>query len=82
MSSETNYLTAKKVRERFGGISAMTLWRWERDEVLPFPAPLVLNRRKFYELPKIEAWERARAAASLAALKNASHRGQPSADAA
>lgn len=62
MDATGNYLPTKRVLERYG-VSAMTLWRWEREAILPFPAPLVINRRKFYSLPKIEAWERARAAA-------------------
>lgn len=62
MEAAANYLATKKVLQRYGGISAMTLWRWERDANLPFPAPLIINRRKFYDLQKIEAWERARAA--------------------
>ena len=64
MDVTPNFLPTKNVLRRYDGISAMTLWRWERDPVLPFPAPLVINRRKFYELHKIEAWERARAAAA------------------
>lgn len=65
MPPETKYLPTKKVLQRYG-ISAMSLWRWEHDAALPFPAPLIINRRKFYELPAIEAWERARAAAASA----------------
>lgn len=63
MTAETSYLPTKKVLQRYG-VSAMTLWRWEHDAALPFPAPLKINKRKFYELPRIEAWERARAAAA------------------
>jgi predicted DNA-binding transcriptional regulator AlpA len=58
------YITRKKILERFGGISVMTLWRWERDERLAFPKPTSINRRKYYDLAEIEAWERKRASAS------------------
>ncbi|XYD10144.1 DNA-binding protein [Methylobacterium sp. NMS12] len=68
MDAETNYISTKKVLQRYDGISAMTLWRWERDPILPFPAPFVVNRRKFYDLHKIDAWERARAAAAAATV--------------
>ncbi len=35
-----------RVREFFG-VSAMTIWRWERNETLGFPLPVVINGRKF-----------------------------------
>ncbi len=53
----TQYITRKKLLERFGGISAMTLWRWEHDERLGFPKPADINRRKYYDLSEIERWE-------------------------
>jgi predicted DNA-binding transcriptional regulator AlpA len=57
------YITRKKILERFGGISVMTLWRWEHDEKLCFPTATEINGRKYYDLAEIEAWERKRAAA-------------------
>ena len=60
MSSE-KYLTRKKILERFGGISAMTLWRWEHDEKLGFPKPASINGRKYYDVSAIETWQRNRA---------------------
>jgi predicted DNA-binding transcriptional regulator AlpA len=29
------------------GISAMTLWRWDRDPKLGFPPPIRIRRRKY-----------------------------------
>lgn len=52
------YITRKKILERFGGISVMTLWRWEHDQKLGFPKPTEINRRKYYDLAAIEEWER------------------------
>jgi predicted DNA-binding transcriptional regulator AlpA len=60
------YITRKKLLERFGGISVMTLWRWERDAKLGFPRPTEINGRKYYDLAEVEAWERHRALASTA----------------
>lgn len=60
-------LTAAHVCTRFGGISDMTLWRWLKDEQLSFPRPLVINRRRYWRLADIEAWERAQAASKAAA---------------
>ena len=59
------YITSRKVQERFG-ISAMTLWRWERDRRLSFPKPTNINRRKYFDLAEVEAWERQHALASAA----------------
>jgi predicted DNA-binding transcriptional regulator AlpA len=58
------YITRKKILERFGGISVMTLWRWEHNEKLRFPKPTEINGRKYYDLAEIEAWERRRATGS------------------
>ena len=60
------YFTAKQVRERYK-ISAMTLWRWEHDPKIAFPKPLVINRRKLFDIDLMEAWERVRAASPAAA---------------
>jgi predicted DNA-binding transcriptional regulator AlpA len=57
-------ITPKQLRQRFGNISEMTLWRWLRDESLGLPKPLVINRRKYFDLSEIETWERRRAAQS------------------
>lgn len=53
-------LTANQVRNRFGGISDMTLWRWLQDEALAFPRPIVINRRRFFLEAELDAWEAAR----------------------
>ncbi len=61
MERPSRYLTAPEVRARFGGISAMSLWRWLHDEQLGFPRPLVINRRRFFRLDEIEEFEKQRA---------------------
>jgi len=53
-------LTATQVKERFGGISDMSLWRWSRDPALGFPVPIIINGRKFYREAEIRAWELSR----------------------
>ncbi len=42
-------LSAKQTRERYGGISDMTLWRWLRDPDLGFPQPTYINGRRFFD---------------------------------
>jgi predicted DNA-binding transcriptional regulator AlpA len=56
-------LPSAKVKMRFGGISDMTLWRWERNEKLGFPQPVRINRRRYYRLGDIKEFERRRFAA-------------------
>jgi hypothetical protein len=51
------YLTANAVRQRFGGISDMTLWRWLHDEKIAFPQPKVINRRRYFRVEDVEAFE-------------------------
>jgi predicted DNA-binding transcriptional regulator AlpA len=62
--ADKKYLPTKAVLERYS-ITEMSLWRWERDPKVGFPAPHRFGTaRKFYDLQEIEAWERRRAADS------------------
>lgn len=56
------YIPDREVAARYG-VSAMTLWRWDRDPSLAFPRPLRINRRKYRDEDELVAWERERAAA-------------------
>ena len=67
---DQKYITRKKLRERYGDISQMTVWRWEHDEKLDFPGALNINGRKYYDLVEIEAWERRRAVAAVPSYKS------------
>lgn len=49
-------LTAKEVRQRFGNISDMSLWRWIESETLGFPKPTRIMRRRFWDADEIEAF--------------------------
>ena len=62
MSPEKQYISRRKLRSRFGEISEMTIWRWERDEKLGFPKALTINGRRYYDIAEIEGWEHKRAA--------------------
>lgn len=53
------------VAKRYGR-DRRTIERWERDDKLAFPRPLIINRRKYWLLTELEAWERARAALTAA----------------
>lgn len=59
MQHDQVYLTAGQVRARYG-VSDMSLWRWLRDESLGFPAPMKINRYRYWSKAALEAWESAR----------------------
>jgi predicted DNA-binding transcriptional regulator AlpA len=56
------FATGSQIRIRYG-ISDMTLWRWAHDPALGFPRPVYINRRRYWRLAEVEAWERSRARA-------------------
>ena len=39
-------------------VSAMTVWRWQRDESLNFPQPRVINGNPFTDLDLVDEWMR------------------------
>jgi len=63
MTSSPIYLTAKQVRERFAGISEMTLHRWRHNPAYGFPQPIKIGGRLFFKLSEIEEYEQRAAAA-------------------
>lgn len=63
MSDIESWLNSAEVRARYR-ISAATLNRWDRDEKLDFPKPMLINRRKLYPLAQLQIWERSQASAS------------------
>ncbi len=60
-----NLITAKKLKERVGNISDMTVWRWTHDERLRFPQPIHIQRRRYWREEEVEAWLAERALISL-----------------
>jgi len=56
-------IPAAEVRNQFGGICDMTLWRWVHDPDMGFPKPVKLRNRNYW--PRQEIREaKARALAS------------------
>lgn len=53
------FLTAAQTRARYGNASDMWLWRRQHD-ASGFPQPIVINRRRFWRLSELVAWERTR----------------------
>ena len=59
MLDQQTYVPAAQLCARYC-ISAMTVWRWLRDEELKFPRPIRINGRRFWSLAELEAWEASR----------------------
>jgi predicted DNA-binding transcriptional regulator AlpA len=59
-SSGRRWLPDPQVCKRYG-VSAMTLWRWDRNPEMNFPGPIRINGRKYRDEDALEAWDRARA---------------------
>jgi predicted DNA-binding transcriptional regulator AlpA len=64
-SAGQRWADAAEVKARYS-VSDMTLWRWEKDPRVEFPAPVKLgaNGKNYWWLPRLIAWEASRAARS------------------
>lgn len=49
-------MNSKNVRERLGGLSPMTIWRYQQDEKLAFPRAITIRKRNFWDADEIEAF--------------------------
>jgi hypothetical protein len=47
-----------QVLKRYG-VTAMTLWRWDRDPSLGFPKPLYIRGRKYRDERELDAFDAA-----------------------
>jgi len=53
-------LSEKRVAERYS-VCTRTLIRWDETPELGFPPPILINRRRYLELIKLEKWEKLKA---------------------
>jgi hypothetical protein len=60
MNDENDLWPAKRV-ERHYMVCGRTLDRWEDNPALEFPKPVWINRRRYWRLADLQAWERSRA---------------------
>ena len=56
--TEGRKIGIKELAERYHVVSR-TIDRWLANADLGFPRPLVINRRRYWDLGEIEQWERA-----------------------
>lgn len=55
------YITARQLRNRYGGVSHMWLERRMADDP-KFPRPVYFGARRYWPISELEAWEREAAA--------------------
>ncbi len=53
---ETKLINAATVRHALGGVSDMTLWRWDQDISLGFPKPIRIQKRRYWREADVLAW--------------------------
>lgn len=56
MATPEKLIAAARVRETFGNVSDMTLWRWLASPDLGFPRPVVISRRRYWREAEVAAW--------------------------
>lgn len=61
-STESEYLSSRQVRARFGGRSDMTLHRWLKKPELNFPRPIYICGKRFWVREELTRWEESQAA--------------------
>lgn len=50
-------LNSAQTKARCGNVTDMCIWRWMRDERVQFPAPIKINRRNYWRLGDLRAWQ-------------------------
>jgi hypothetical protein len=61
-AEDETLLTTAQTRAQVGGVSAMCLWRWERDPRVAFPPPdIIINGRNYWFRGTIRRWTALRA---------------------
>jgi predicted DNA-binding transcriptional regulator AlpA len=62
-SDNGSLLPARKVQERYD-IADRTLDRWLESKALNFPRPVIINKRRYWRIGELVAWERSRVKAA------------------
>jgi predicted DNA-binding transcriptional regulator AlpA len=63
-ATDEQFLPAREVLARYS-ISNMSCHRWLRHPRLEFPKPIYINKRRYWRLSDLVAWERSRCSQSL-----------------
>jgi predicted DNA-binding transcriptional regulator AlpA len=62
----SSLVPARKVQDRYD-IADRTLDRWLINPALNFPKPVIINKRRYWRVSELVAWERQRAAGRVCA---------------
>lgn len=57
--TDVQHFTAAQLMARYR-VCRRTIGRWLESETLGFPKPLLINRRRYWRVAEVEAWETAR----------------------
>lgn len=49
-------ITAAALRETLGGVSDMTIWRWQKSAELGFPHPIKIQGRRYWREADVLDW--------------------------
>lgn len=60
------YLPTSATARRYG-VTDRSIARWQADPATGFPAPLIVNKRKFFAVTDLDAWERSKGVTRKAA---------------
>ncbi|PKQ00922.1 MAG: transcriptional regulator [Alphaproteobacteria bacterium HGW-Alphaproteobacteria-13] len=50
------YLSSRQLKAALGGVSDMSIWRWQTDPSNGFPKPVRIGRRRFWRADEVERW--------------------------
>ncbi len=56
MQNDNQLIPSKPLREKLGGISDMTLWRWLNNPEIDFPRPIMISKRRYWRELGIDEW--------------------------
>ena len=59
--NDDDLLSAHDTARRCGGVSRMTLYRWQRDPKIAFPRPVSINNRNYWQWGHVRAWKQRQA---------------------
>ncbi len=50
-------LNSAQTKARCGSVTDMCIWRWLRDPRVQFPQPVKINKRNYWRLGDLRAWQ-------------------------
>lgn len=56
MQSKNKLITQAEIKDTFGGVSDMTIWRWLQDPKMGFPKPIKIKTRNYWKSIDVDTW--------------------------